>query len=100
MNILQQKVNVLNMGYEIDYHYTPIDEYSKYTVYNENGIIPKIQDFIEYSEEPYPVKELENFTLSLYKQNYVGFNLSCLGEQELNEESTNYVKKDEETLFD
>jgi hypothetical protein len=87
------------MGHEIDYHYTSIDEYSKYDVYNENGIISKIQDFIEYSEEPYPVKELENYTLYLYKRNYDGFNLTCLGEQELNEESTKYVRKYENLIM-
>ena len=88
------------MGDEIDYHYTLIDEYFKYNVYNENRIIPKIQDFIEYSEEPYPLDELNNYTLSLYKRSYVGFNLTCLGEEKLNEQSTKYVKKDEETIFE
>ena len=44
-------------GYEIDYNYISLDKYSKFNVYNENGIIPIIQGYLEYSE-PYPLEEL------------------------------------------
>ena len=77
-------------GCEIDYNYISLDEYSKFNVYNENGIINKIQEFINYS---YPLEELNNYTLHLYKRNYIGFNLTCLEDQVLNEESFNFVKK-------
>ena len=46
-----------------------------------------------YSKEPYPQNKLNNYKLHLYKRNYVGFNLTCLGEQELNEETTKYIYK-------
>ena len=80
-------------GNEIDYHYISLDNQTKLTVYNENGIITKIQDFFTYSEEPYPQNKLNNYNLHLYKRNYVGFNLTCLGDQVLNEETTKYLYK-------
>ena len=86
-------------GYEIDYNYISLDKYSKFNVYNENEIISKIQNFVDYSEEPYPLEELKNYNLHLYKHNYIGFNLTCLGEQELKEESFNFVKKHEDTIY-
>ena len=80
-------------GNEIDYHYISIDNQTKLTVYNENEIITKIQDFLTYSEEPYPQNKLNDYKLHLYKRNYVGFNLTCLGEQVLNEETSKYLYK-------
>ena len=62
-------------------------------VYSENGIITKIQDFIEHPTWTYPLKKLNNYNLHLYKHSYIGFDLICLGNQELNEESFNFVKK-------
>ena len=47
---------------------------------------------------PYPLEELKDYNLYLYKRNYIGFNLTCLGERELNEESINFLKQDEDTI--
>ena len=80
-------------GYESNYYYVSIDNQPKMSVYNENKIITKIQDFVKYSEEPYPLEKLKDYNLHLYKRNYIGFNLTGLGNQDLNEESTNFVKK-------
>ena len=85
--------------YETDYHYVSIDKHPKYNVYNENGIIPKLQGFVEYSGDPYPLEKLKNYNLHLYKRNYVGFEITCLGDKELNEESINFVKKYKGTIF-
>ena len=73
----------------IDYHHVSIDEQSKYEVFNENGMMTQIQEFWN----DYPQEKLNNYNLHLYKHNYVGFDLTCLGNQEFNEESTKYVKK-------
>ena len=48
---------------------------------------------------PYPLEELKDYNLYLYKRNYIGFNLTCLGERELNEESINFLKKHENAIF-
>ena len=80
-------------GNEIDYHYISIDNQKKLTVYNENGIITKIQNFVEHPTWTYPLKKLNNYNLHLYKHSYIGFDLTCLGNQEFSEESTKYVKK-------
>ena len=85
-----------HFGYETDFHYTSLDKQSKFQVYNEIGIISKIQDFINYN---YPLKELKNYNLYLYKRNYVGFNLTCLGDRELNEESINVIKKNVALIY-
>ena len=78
-------------GYKTDYHYVSIDNQRKFDVYDENKIITKIQDFVKYSEEPYPLEKLNDYNLYLYKSNYIGFNLTCLGNQELNQESINFI---------
>ena len=79
--------------YEKDFRYVPMDTQTKYDVYNENGILPKIQEYVKYYTEPYPQDELNNYNLSLYKRNYIGFNLTCLGKQELDEGAINFVRK-------
>ena len=88
------------VGYETYFRYISLDKYTKFNVYNENGIIIKIQDFIEYSGEPYLLEELKKYNLHLYKRNYVGFNLTCLGDQELNGESFNSITKFTDTFFE
>ena len=86
-------------GYEIDYHYVSIDNQSKMNVYNENEISTKIQDFIKHPTWTYPLKKLNNSNLHLYKRNYFGFDLTFLWNQELNEESFNFVKKYNGAIF-
>ena len=87
-------------GSIINEHYISLDEYSKYNVYNENGIVTKIKDFLESFEESYPFEKIKDYKLHLYKSNYVGLNLTCLGDQELNEESFNVVKKYKKIIDD
>ena len=87
------------MGYQTDFRYLSIDKQSKFDVYNENGIITKIQGFLTYSNYPYPEEEHKKYTLHLYKLNYIGFNLTCLSNQELNEESMNVVRKYEYATY-
>ena len=65
------------MGNETILRYISIDKQSKFAVYDENGIITTIQDFVEYSKKPYPLEELHNYTLHLYRYNYIGLNLTC-----------------------
>ena len=76
-------------GSIINEHYISLDEYSKYNVYNENEVVTKINYFLESFEESYPFEKIKDYKLHLYKGNYVGLNLTCLGDQELNEESFN-----------
>ena len=75
----------------IDYHHVSIDEQSKYEVYNENGMMTQIQEFWK----DYPQEKLNNYNLHLYKHNYVGFDLTCLEERQVNEESINVVREHE-----
>ena len=59
----------------------------------------KIQDFVEYSVDPYPQANLTNYNLHLYKRNYIGFNLTCLGNHEVNQEVIKIVKEHEERII-
>ena len=46
----EDPINMNISRYITDYHYISLDKYQKFAVYNENGIIPNIQNFVEYHD--------------------------------------------------
>ena len=84
------------LGHPTDYHYTAIDSSPKNEVYKQNGILSAISDFFSHD---YPLNKLHDYHLYLYKHNYIGFNLTCLGDTPLSSEAFQYTKEDENFVW-